>query len=54
LLLLISAAYFEVDSTASVVEGSTLMVCAEMFSGGAILSREVIVTVSILEGSGTM
>ena len=46
------AASFEVDATATVVEGSTLMVCAEMTSEGAMLSKEVIVAVSTTEGSG--
>lgn len=47
-----SAAYFEVGVMATVIEDSTLMVCAEMVSGGATLSKEVIVMVSTIEGSG--
>ena len=46
------AASFDINATATVVEDNTLMVCAEMFSGGATLSKEVIVTVSTTEGSG--
>ena len=48
------AASFEVPATATVVEGGTAMVCARMVAtpAEAVLSKEVVVTLSSMDGSG--
>ena len=47
-----SAASFRLTTMATVVEGTSLMMCAHMESAGATLSKEVIVTVSTVDGTG--
>lgn len=46
------AAFFIVNETVSISEGTTLMICAEMFSMEDVLGKEVIVSMSTEEGSG--
>lgn len=51
-MLSFSAASFEIGATSTVIEGNTSIVCAQMFSAGATLKKEVTVAVSTVEGSG--
>ena len=47
------AASFEIDAMATITEGETQQICAEMRTAGAILEREVRVTLSTENGTGT-
>lgn len=47
-----SAASFALSTTATVTEGASLMMCAQMESAGATLGKEVIVTLSSIDGTG--